>query len=204
MSAFVLGTLVYALVQYLETKNLRLKNGTDVWPTDLVLWPTYLLLGVSFITFVSNGLLLFVPCMHRSSHSYDTVSPYEVATTKAARKRTSNLLSGSQYVATALYFIAWAVSSGLYQFANTGGDLWGCTCSSTASEIQPQVQSFLNFGRLCSVQGAGWKVMLAHAAVWGLAGVTCILAVWRWKRRRALKKMEQQADIRDSVISYVP
>ena len=204
LSAFVLGTLAYSLAQYLKTKNLTIANGSNVWPSNLVLWPTYLLLSVAFVTFVTNGLLLFIPCMHRHKSHNDHVDPSDRAAVKASRKHTDRLLSASQYVAIALYFIAWAISSGLFQFANTGGDLWGCTCSTTADGIQPQVQSFLNFGRLCTVQGASWYATIAHAAVWALAGATYIVAVWRWRRRRTLRKLEEQHEIRQSVVSYVP
>jgi hypothetical protein len=188
LSGFILGTLAYSLTIYLQTRTRLLSDGQSPWPTPTVLWPTYLLLGVSILTFITNVLLIFMPWMHPSETSG------AAAATKAARKRTGNLLSTAQYVTTALYFIAWAVSSGLFQMANTGQDLWGWSCSPNSDAIQTQVQGYLDFGKLCLVQGASWDAMVLHAAVWALAALSYGMAVWRWRRRRALRSMEAEME----------
>jgi len=195
LSAFVLGALAYSLDIYFQTRDRLLANGQPPWPTPTVLWPTYLLLGVSALTFVTNGLLMCVPCMHRSKKSNDSYAvPHNSAAAKAARKRTGKLLSTTQYFATAAYFVAWAVSTGLFQMANTGKDLWGWSCSPASDAIQPQVQSYLDFGRLCLIQGAGWDAMCLHAAVWALAALTYTLALFRWRQRRELRSLEEQVE----------
>jgi hypothetical protein len=194
LSGFILGALAYSLNVYFQTRNRLLANGQPPWPNPAVLWPTYLLLAISILTFVTNGLLIFVPHMHRSKDAVDQESPRDFAAVKSLRKRTEKLLNSSQYVATALYFIAWAISSGLFQMANTGQDLWGWSCSPKSDAIQAQVQNYLDFGKLCLLQGASWDAMCLHAAVWALAGASYVMAVWRWRRRRILKSMEVEME----------
>ena len=56
------------------------------------------------------------------------------------------------YAMLAGQLIAWAVVTGLFKMANTGRDLWGWSCGTESDKIQEEVQSFLNFGQLCTVQ----------------------------------------------------
>jgi hypothetical protein len=51
-----------------------------------------------------------------------------------------------------VHVIVWGVSVGLYKYANTGKDLWGWSCGDAADEIQDEVKSFLDFGKLCTMQ----------------------------------------------------
>ncbi len=46
----------------------------------------------------------------------------------------------------------WGVTVGLFKMANNGNDLWGYSCSDKADQIQAEVQGFLNFGKLCTMQ----------------------------------------------------
>ena len=56
------------------------------------------------------------------------------------------------YAMVAGQVVAWAVATGLFKMANTGNDLWGWSCGTASDAIQGEVQSFLNFGQLCTMQ----------------------------------------------------
>lgn len=48
--------------------------------------------------------------------------------------------------------VAWAVAIGAFRMGSGESSLWGYSCSDKADQIQAQVQSFLNFGTLCTMQ----------------------------------------------------
>jgi hypothetical protein len=52
----------------------------------------------------------------------------------------------------AAHLIAWAVAMGLFKMANNGKDLWGYSCGPESDKIQEEVKSFLDFGKLCTLQ----------------------------------------------------
>jgi hypothetical protein len=56
------------------------------------------------------------------------------------------------FVMLGVEIVVWAVSSGLYKFADTGGDLWGYTCGKETDQFVGKVESFINFGKLCQTQ----------------------------------------------------
>lgn len=94
-----------------------------------------MLLGIAAVTFVMNLI---------------TLGSY-ICGVEAANKSAS-ATSAVGVVLLVVHVVAWAVAAGLFRMAETGNDLWGYSCSSAADEVQAQVQSYLNFNKLCSYQ----------------------------------------------------
>ncbi len=126
--------MTYALAKYYTTKNHN-AHGTSIWASPTMLWPTFMLLAVSLVTVVLN---IFTICAYFRG--------VEKANT------TSSVAGCIGYALLAVHVLVWAVSIGLFKMANTGKDLWGYSCGSQADAIQEEVQSFVDFGKLCTTQ----------------------------------------------------
>ena len=131
----MVGSLSYALAKYFLTKNHVIAGNVHPWATPTTLWPTIMLLGISTITFIANLITL---CTYLCGIG--------------AANKTSSFFSYIGYILLAVHVVIWAVAVGLFKMANTGHDLWGYSCSDQAEAIQEQVQSFLDFGKLCTLQ----------------------------------------------------
>jgi hypothetical protein len=69
-----------------------------------------------------------------------------------AANKTYSVFGYIGYIMQAAHFVVWAVAMGLFKMASTGKDLWGYSCSPESDAIQAQVKSFLDFGKLCTLQ----------------------------------------------------
>jgi hypothetical protein len=69
-----------------------------------------------------------------------------------AANKTSNFFSYIGYIMLAAHLVVWAIVTGLFKMAYTGNDLWGWSCGPESDAIQEEVQSFLDFGKLCTLQ----------------------------------------------------
>ena len=69
-----------------------------------------------------------------------------------AANKTYSVFSYIGYIMLAAHVVVWAVAMGLFKMANTGKDLWGYSCGPESDAIQEQVKSFVDFGKLCTLQ----------------------------------------------------
>ena len=131
----MIGSLTYTLISYFTTRN-QTMDGVRIWGDPKLLWPTFLILSISTLTFLFNVA---------------TITAY-LCSIKAANK-TGDFTIFSGYIMLGVEFIAWAVSSALYKMNDTGADLWGWSCGEKASEqFLAQAKSFVDFGMLCNAQ----------------------------------------------------
>lgn len=173
LAGFIIGSLSYSLAKYFLTRNHIIEGDVHPWATPTVLWPTYMLLAIAVVTFMLNII---------------TICTY-VCGVKAAN-RTSSIASYIGYAITAVHFAAWAVVTGLFKMANTGSDLWGYSCGSVSDQIQPQVQSFLDFGKLCTVQTGAWYSTIIEAVTYFLTFVTILVVLRRRSHQKKLNAHE--------------
>jgi hypothetical protein len=132
----MIGVLSYALTKYFLTKNKVISgNGGHPWITPANLWPTFMLLGISTVTFFMNLI---------------TLISYTCGV--GAANRTSTVTSIVVYAMTGLHVVLWAVAAGAYKMAQTENSLWGFACSDKADAIDAEVHSFIDFGKLCTMQ----------------------------------------------------
>jgi hypothetical protein len=68
-----------------------------------------------------------------------------------AANKTSTVVTWIATVILVVHIVVWAVAVGLFMMASDGTDLWGHSCD-VSDEIQQSVESFLDFGKLCTVQ----------------------------------------------------
>jgi len=173
LSGWMLGAESFSLYKFETTRNIMLANGQAPWPNPAVLWPTYLVIAMSAISFVFSFVsIVALMCM-----------------SKEKRERSDKAISYASYTMTVGFVIVWAVTTGLFQMANTGNDLWGWSCGGSDA-IQNEVQSFLNFGTLCLIQGGSWDTMIIHTCVYAATLVAYILIAYRYMRKRQMKKLE--------------
>lgn len=137
LSGYMIGSISFSLAQYYLTKNNLVPGTTQrAWADPILLWPSFMLLGVSSLTFIIN---LITMCAY-------------ICSVKAAN-RTSSLATYVGYAGFLAHFISWAVVTGLFEMASKEAhDLWGYSCSTTADAIAENVQSFVNFEKLCTIQ----------------------------------------------------
>lgn len=131
----MIGTLSYALAKYYLTRNHLIAGNVHPWVTPATVWPTFMLLAISIITFMMNFI---------------TMCTYICGV--GAANKSASLTSYIGYVLMGIHVIAWAVSAGLFKMANNGKDLWGYSCSANADAVQAQVHAYLDFGMLCTTQ----------------------------------------------------
>lgn len=96
----------------------------------------------------------------------------------------------------AAHFVAWAVAVGLYRMENGLHSLWGWSCSDESDQIQTQVQSFLDFGKLCTMQQGTWYISIIEAITYLLTFVILVLVSLRADNKKKLEK------VRESTLSY--
>lgn len=131
-----MGILSYALVKYYITKDKVISgNGGHPWITPANLWPSFILLGITTVTFFMNLI---------------TVCSYTCGI--GAANKTSSFTSIVVYVMTGLHVVVWAFAIGAYQMGNTTNSLRGFSCSDESDAIQEEVKSYLNYGKLCVMQ----------------------------------------------------
>lgn len=176
LNAFMIGILSFALAKYYLTKNHVIAGNQKAWVTPATLWPTFMLLGIAAVTFCMNVV---------------TLCSYLCGVGAANKSQTFTTLVGS--ILLAVHVVSWAVAAGLFKMAQTGTDLWGYTCSSRADEIQVQVNSFVNFGKLCNLQAGAWYASIIQAVAYLLTFVITFLALRRMSHKKKMQK------VRDSI-----
>jgi len=137
LSGFMIGSLTYTLISYFTTRHHTLDDTTRIWGAQpKLLWPTYLILSVSSLTFVLNAATLIAYICGIS-----------------AANKTGDITIYVGYFMLSVEVVVWAVSSALYKVTDTGKDLWGYSCGKKANkEVLRKAQSFVDFGTLCSTQ----------------------------------------------------
>ncbi|RDL36136.1 uncharacterized protein BP5553_06748 [Venustampulla echinocandica] len=176
LNGIMMGTMSYSIVKYYLTKNRVVAGNLHPWgSTSAKVWPSFMLLAIATVTFFLNLITLCAYCC---------------GGVKAANKA-SNFTSYAGYLFTAAHFVSWAIAAGLYRFARTGNDLWGYSCSNAADSIQEQVASFLDFGKLCTMQNGTWFISIIEAIVYLLTFVVTIYVVRRASQKKKLGKIKE-------------
>jgi len=174
VNAFLVGSLSYTLAKYYLTKDHVISGNLHPWATPTVLWPTFMLLGIATLSFF---LSLITICAY--------------ACGIGAANKTHSCASYIGYVLMGVHVIVWGVSVGLYKYANTGKDLWGWSCGDTADKIQDEVKSFLDFGKLCTVQTYSWYGSIVEAVAYGATFIAIILVFRRSQHKKKLAKIRE-------------
>lgn len=137
LNAIMIGILSFALAKYFLTKNKVIAGNVHPWVTPATLWPTFMLLGISVVTFIMNLV---------------TIISYACGI--GAANRTSSATTVVVYAMTGLHVVVWGFAIGAFKMGSTGSSLWGYSCSKTADALEAQVHSYLNFGKLCMMQAS--------------------------------------------------
>lgn len=174
LAAIMVGILSFSLAKYFLTRNHILPDNSHPWITPTVLWPTFMLLAISIVTFWMN---LFTLCTY-------------VCGVGAANKLGS-VTSFVGYVMLAVHVVVWAVGVGLFKMANTGHDLWAQSCSARSDEIQKEVQSFMDFGKLCTVQTGAWYISIIEAVAYFLTFIVTILMLKRASHKKKMTRARE-------------
>jgi len=172
INAGMIGILSFTLARYFLTKNKIIAGNVHPWVTPATLWPTFMLLGIAVVTFFMN---LINVCAYMCG-------------VDAANKAYS-CTKYVTYALTAAHVVAWAVAIGLFKMAQTESSLWGYTCSSKADQIQAQVQSYLDFGKLCTMQNGAWYMSILEGITYFLTFIVTIMMI----RRASTKKKMSRA-----------
>jgi hypothetical protein len=135
LNAVMIGILSYALAKYYLTKNKIIQGNIHPWITPATLWPSFMLLGISVVTFLMNLI---------------TLCSYVCGISTA--NRTYSFTSYVVYAMTGLHVVVWGFAIGAFRMGRTESSLWGFSCSDRADALQPLVQSYLNYGKLCTMQ----------------------------------------------------
>jgi hypothetical protein len=130
----------FSLGKYYLTKTHVVSSSETKtpWPTPTVLWPTFLLLGISLTTCIMNLTTLAMYCFG-----------------VGAANKTNTVGSVISYILMGVHVLVWIFGAGAYKGATTisgGKDLWGYSCGSEADKIAEAVKDFMDFGKLCSMQ----------------------------------------------------
>lgn len=138
LTAFLESCMIYLVYTWLSTRNVAASDGSrrSPWAAGSIVWPTYMLLGASAITFiVSLGLLIAACCRGRS-------------TSTSASKKTVF----SSTALNSIQVIIWIVVAVLYRVFQVERDLWGWACHEKAAAIQDVYVGIVDFGSLCRLQ----------------------------------------------------
>lgn len=126
-----------------------------------------MLLGIAAVTFLMNLI---------------TLCSYVCGISTA--NKTSSWTSYVIYAMTGFHVVAWGFAIGAFRMGRTESSLWGFSCSSQSDALQPLVQSYLNYGRLCTVQNGAWGLSILEGVAYFVTFVVTIMSF----RRRATKK----------------
>jgi hypothetical protein len=69
-----------------------------------------------------------------------------------AANKVSSVTNSLVYIMLGIRIVVWAVAAGLFRMGRTGSSLWGYSCSPFTDQIHDQVKSFVDFGKLCTLQ----------------------------------------------------
>jgi hypothetical protein len=142
LNAGMIGIMCYALAKYFLTKDKVIAGNAHPWITPATLWPTFMLLGISVITFF---LSLITVCAYMCGVD--------------AANKTYSCTNYIRYAMMVVRVVAWGVAIGAFKMGRTESSLWGYSCSNKADQIQAQVQSFVHFGTLCTMQVSSFRLL---------------------------------------------
>jgi len=176
LNAGMIGILSYALAKYYLTKNKIIQGNVHPWITPATLWPSFMLLGISAVTFLMNLITLcsYICGINPANKTYSCTS-YVV------------------YAMTGLHVVVWGFAIGAFRMGRTESSLWGFSCSDRADALQPLVQSYLNYGKLCTMQNGAWGVSILEGVTYFL---TFVVTIMTFRRASTKKKM---AKVRESL-----
>ncbi|TVY59565.1 hypothetical protein LSUE1_G009726 [Lachnellula suecica] len=179
LNGVMMGTMSFSLAKYYLTRNHLIASNQHPWITPTKVWPSFMLLGIATVTFFMNLITLLAYCCGVN-----------------AANRVNSVTGVLGYIFLFAHFAAWIVAAGLYRMARDGKDLWGYSCSDASDQVQGQVQSFLNFGELCTMQQGTWYISIIEAIAYLLTFVVTLLVFRRVSHKKKMAK------IRESSLSY--
>jgi len=173
LNGYMLGTLSFSLAKYFLTKNKIISGNVHPWANPTKLWPTIMLLAIATVTFLMNFITL---CAYLCG--------------VGAANKTNSIFSIVGYIMLAAHVVVWAVSAGAFKMARDGHDLWGWSCSPNADAIQEEVQAFMDFGKLCTIQTGAWYTSIIEAAVYFVTFLAVILMVRRAAHKKKINRVK--------------
>jgi len=174
LNVLVIGVMSYALIKYYLTRNHLIAGNVHPWVTPATLWPTYMLLGIATVTFFMNLI---------------TLCSYACGIGAANKVNSGASIIG--YIMQGVHVIVWGVGMGLFRMAKTGKDLWGYSCSPLTDQIHAEVESFVDFGKLCTLQGGTWYIAIIETIVYLLTFIVTILMVRRSSYKKKMAKVKE-------------
>lgn len=169
LNAVMMGVLSYALAKYYLTKDKIIQGNVHPWITPTTLWPTFMLLAISVVTFFMNFI---------------TICAYICGISTA--NKTYSCTSYVVYAMTGLHVVAWGFAIGAFRMGRTESSLWGFSCSDKADALQPLVHSFLDYGKLCTAQNGAWGISILEGVTYF---VTFVVTLMSFRRASTKKKM---------------
>lgn len=142
LSAATMCALAMVLYKYLQTRNeYFMVDGEErtAWADGTIAWYTYLYFGISTLSFILDTAILIGYC--RSVKTANTAATV------------AGFWAGLLLVS---HIAVWIASLAIYRYGREPvdgkfKDLWGWTCSSSASEIQSEITN-IDFEKYCHVQ----------------------------------------------------
>ena len=174
LTLFMEASMIYILYKWLRTRHTPASDysRTSPWAKNSVVWPTYMLLASSAITFLLCLAMLIAKCC------------------RSRKKATFSLVYNVTHV------VVWAVVMVLYRLFKTEKDLWGWSCSQKAEGIQDLYQGVVQFGSLCQIQVMSdelayrmWMLTIEQTSDWQASiaetgiKVLCAAVGWYLKRK---------------------
>lgn len=133
------GILFYVLYKFYTTRSIPAPDANpprnSPWANDTQLWPAFVLLISSTLTFIIDLVAL--------------IASYYSQRNRRAAEKVENAMTIAGYTAFVLKWIAVAV---LYRVGKTTKDLWGWSCDERAQRIQQFYATELDFSKLCVEQ----------------------------------------------------
>ncbi|PMD16738.1 hypothetical protein NA56DRAFT_649049 [Hyaloscypha hepaticicola] len=172
-NAGMIGIMSYAIAKYFLTKNKVIAGNVHPWITPTTLWPSFVLLGISVVTFF---LSLITVCTY-------------ICGVDAANK-TNSVTNYIRYGMMVVRVVAWAVAIGAFKMGSGERSLWGYSCSAP-DQIQAQVQNFLDFGKLCTMQNGAYGLSILQAITYFLTFIVTIMMVRRASTKKRMSKAKQ-------------
>jgi len=180
ISIVVLGIMLntYLTFSFHRTDS---SSGTTlaIYPTQPILWPTYMMLSTSAVSMVFNCSILVAYCCG-----------------VAASNKVSSYSSYWGYFVHVLNFAVWIATSTTFKMMEGGAsdvppprDLWGWTCSDAASAL---VQKTVNFDLQCTTQQVSFAVGLVNAGLEIFSIVITIIAVRRLLHKKKVARLASE------------
>lgn len=150
LSLMMDAILAYVLHTFYKTKDIPAPGRVGPWAVGTQLWPAYMLLAASSVTFLVDGSTLVAACcVLRSERKRKGKEKSKADGEKVVAARAESALVKAGYVA----FVAkWFIIATLYRTGKTSKDLWGWSCDKRAANIQKYYVNDLNFATLCRAQ----------------------------------------------------